>query len=33
MQVRAIGVWAPGQQEPWWLATDLPASLMEIVAL
>lgn len=33
MQVRVVGVWAPGQREPWWLATDLPAPLVEIVAL
>jgi hypothetical protein len=27
VQMRVVGVWAPGQQEPWWLATDLPAPL------
>jgi rhodanese-related sulfurtransferase len=31
--VRVVGVWAPGHREPWWLATDLTAPLVEIVAL
>ncbi len=31
--VRLVGAWAPGQNEPWWLATDLTAPLAEIVAL
>jgi len=33
VRVRVIGVWAPGQEEPWWLATDLMDSLADIVAL
>jgi hypothetical protein len=33
VQVRAVGVWAPNQQEPWRLATDLPDPLEDIVAL
>jgi Transposase DDE domain len=33
VQVRVVGVWAPTQREPWWLATDLPDPLIDIVAL
>jgi Transposase DDE domain len=33
VQVRVVGVWAPGQREPWWLATDLRAPPAELVAL
>jgi hypothetical protein len=33
VHVRVIGVWAPGQREPWWLATDLAAPLVDLVAL
>lgn len=33
VRVRVVGVWAPGQKEPWWLATDLAAPLAELVAL
>jgi hypothetical protein len=33
VQVRVVGVWAPRQPEPWWLATDLADPLVEIVAL
>jgi Transposase DDE domain len=33
VRVRVVGVWAPGQREPWWLATDLPDPLVDIVAL
>jgi hypothetical protein len=33
VRVRVVGVWALGQKEPWWLATDLPEPLAEIVAL
>jgi hypothetical protein len=33
VQVRVVGVRAPGQREPWWLATDLPDPLIDIVAL
>jgi hypothetical protein len=33
VEVRVIGVWAPGQKEPWWLATDLPDPLIDVVAL
>jgi hypothetical protein len=33
VQVRVVGVWAPEQREPWWLATDLSAPLGELVAL
>jgi hypothetical protein len=31
--VRVVGVWAPNQPEPWWVATDRPAPLEELVAL
>jgi hypothetical protein len=30
---RVIGVWAPGQREPWWLVTNLDDSLPTVVAL
>ena len=33
VRVRVVGVGAPGQKEPWWLATDLTEPLAEIVAL
>jgi hypothetical protein len=33
VRVRVLGVWAPGQEEPWWLATDLPDPLADLVAL
>ncbi len=33
VQVRVIGVWALGQEEPWWLATDLTEPLADLVAL
>jgi Transposase DDE domain len=33
VQVRVVGVWAPNQQEPWWLATDLLHPLEHIIAL
>jgi hypothetical protein len=33
VQVRVVGVWAPNQPEPWWLAPDLPDPLEAIVAL
>src|SRR5262249_58551908 len=33
VQVRVVSVRAPTQPEPWWLATDLPAPLLDIVAL
>ena len=33
VRVRVIGVWALGQKEPWWLATDLTEPLAEVVAL
>lgn len=33
VQVRVVGVWAPKQSEPWWLATDLLDPLAHIVAL
>jgi hypothetical protein len=32
VRVRLLGVWAPGQEEPWWLATDLPDPLADLVA-
>jgi hypothetical protein len=32
VQVRVVGVWAPRQPEPWWLATDLVDPLVDIVA-
>jgi hypothetical protein len=32
VQVRVVGVWAPRQPEPWWLATDLVNPLIDIVA-
>jgi hypothetical protein len=28
-----VGVWAPGPREPWWLATDLPDPLADLVTL
>ncbi len=33
VKTRVVGVWAPGQAEPWWLATDSKDSLADIVAL
>jgi hypothetical protein len=33
VHVRVVGVWAPRQREPWWLATDLAAPLIDLVAL
>jgi hypothetical protein len=34
VKTRVVGVWAPGQKEPWWLATDLlEDSLADVVAL
>jgi hypothetical protein len=33
VRVRVLGVWAPGQREPWWLATDLLDPPIDIVAL
>lgn len=33
VRVRVVGVWALGQEEPWWLATDLTDPLADIVAL
>ena len=32
VRVRVVGVWAPNQPEPWWLATVLPNPLADIVA-
>jgi hypothetical protein len=32
VQVRVVGVWAPRQPEPWWLATDLADPGADIVA-
>jgi hypothetical protein len=31
--VRVVGVWAPGQAEPWWLATDVADPLPDLIAL
>ena len=33
VEVRVVGVWAVGQSEPWWLATNLDAPVIELVAL
>lgn len=34
VRTRVVGVWAYGQKEPWWLATDLlENSLYDVVAL
>jgi hypothetical protein len=33
VKTRVVGVWAPGQEEPWWLATDSEGSLAEVVSL
>jgi Transposase DDE domain. len=34
LRIRVVGVWALGQKEPWWLATDLlKDSLADVVAL
>jgi hypothetical protein len=33
VSVRVVGVWAPGQSEPWWLATNLADPLPDLVAL
>jgi len=32
LSVRVIGIWAPGQKEPWWLATDSHDPVPTIVA-
>ena len=32
VRVRVIGVWAPDQDEPWWLATTLHSSARRVVA-
>ncbi len=31
--VRVVGIWAKGQREPWWLATNLKDSLSHLAAL
>lgn len=33
VRVRVIGIWAKGQREPWWLATNLEDSLAHLAAL
>ncbi|MBI3326377.1 MAG: hypothetical protein HYZ81_06710 [Nitrospinae bacterium] len=33
VQVLLAGVWAPGHAEPWWLATNVPEPLADIVVL
>lgn len=33
VSVRVIGIWAKGQREPWWLATNLEDSLSHLAAL
>ncbi len=33
VRVRVVGIWAKGQTEPWYLATNLEASLAELAAL
>jgi hypothetical protein len=30
VRVRVVGVWAPGQAEPWWLATDVADPLPDL---
>jgi hypothetical protein len=32
VQVRVIGVWARGQKEPWWIATNLPLAAEEVAS-
>jgi len=31
--VRVVGVWQYGEDEPWWLATDLEEDVREVVSL
>ena len=33
LRVRVIGIWAKGQREPWWLATNLEDSLAYLASL
>lgn len=33
VRIRVIGIWAKGQREPWWLATNLEDSLAHLAAL
>jgi hypothetical protein len=33
VRVRVVGIWAKGQREPWWLATNLEDSLAHLAAL
>lgn len=33
VKTKVIGLWARGQKEPWWLATDSKDSLADVVAL
>jgi len=33
LKVRVIGIWAKGQREPWWLATNLEESLAYLASL
>lgn len=33
VRIRVIGIWAKGQREPWWLATNLQDSLAHLAAL
>jgi Transposase DDE domain len=33
VKTRVIGLWARGQKEPWWLATDSEDSIADVVAL
>jgi hypothetical protein len=33
LKVRVIGIWAKGQREPWWLATNLEDSLAYLASL
>lgn len=33
IQLRIVGIWAKGQREPWWLATNLEDSLSHLASL
>jgi hypothetical protein len=33
VRLRVIGIWAKGQREPWWLATNLEDSLAQLAAI
>ncbi len=33
VRLRVVGIWARGQREPWWLATNLEDSLAHLASL